>query len=198
MTKSIILLSGLILLASCSLLKPKPLYQPKQLLSIEALDLSEDKSVLSTQNDEILVSIIFGSEIEGTWYANGFSLPLQVFDSSRTLYVPDSIMLNTDVTCQDCEVWICLTEIDDDHSDSATHTRLLELVNTLGYRALDSKTVVDEAFRTESLDNDFLGYVRIPYFVKYIPTSYILTGQDLLDEYAYKVTISSTAFSREE
>ncbi|MBT6236683.1 MAG: hypothetical protein HOI49_11415 [Bacteroidetes bacterium] len=45
MKKYIALASFAILFASCGLLKPKPLYQPNQLLSIQALDLSEDKSL---------------------------------------------------------------------------------------------------------------------------------------------------------
>lgn len=190
MNKYLILIFAILTLASCGVLKPKPLYQPHQLLSIQAIDLSEDKSTLSTQNDEILVSIIFGSKIEGAWYANGYSLPLHVFDNTAMLYTPDSVTLSTDVRCQNCEVWICLTELDEDNSDSTTHEKLLTLINSLGYRALDSKAIVDDTIA----DNDFLGYARVPYFTKKLPTSYIISGQDLLDRYAYKVTIRTTPF----
>lgn len=191
MNKHLLLIVTSCFLASCGVLKPKNSYQPRQLISIEAIDLSEDKSTLSSQNDEILVSIIFGSEIEGTWYANGYSLPLYVFDSIQSVYSPDSIALNSDVQCQNCEVWICLTEIDEDNTDSTTHEKLLGLVNSLGYRALDNKAIVDDIIK----DNDFLGYVRIPYFSKKLPTTYTVSGQDLLDKYSYKVTISTAPFT---
>ncbi|PCJ64562.1 MAG: hypothetical protein COA58_12550 [Bacteroidetes bacterium] len=159
--------------------------QPGKLISITAIDLSEDKSTLSTKNDEIMISIIFGSEIEGTWYANGYYLPTQIFDSTNRIYLPDTDELTADDGCNNCEVWICLTEIDEDGSEDSTHNTLVSLANSIGQYALESKPIVDDAIK----DNDFLGFARIPYFVKKLPTEYTITGHDLLDSYTYKVII---------
>lgn len=182
-------LSSLILcsfLASCSILKTKQLDQPHQLISIQALNLSEDRSTLSSQNDEVMVSVLFGSTLGGVWYMNGYFLPTHTFDSSAMIYAPDTEMLSTTDECQGCEVWICLTEMDEDSTEEATHQKLVDHINALGYRALDTRSIVSDALQ----DNDFLGYARIPYFTKALPSTYEITGQDLLDKYAYKIVIN--------
>ena len=180
---------------SCGILKPNSaLMQPETLVSITAKDLSEDKSVLSTKNDEIMVSIIFGSQIEGTWYANGYHLPIHVFDSLNNIYLPAADTLATNQMCDTCEVWICLTEIDEDGSEDSTHNTLVALANSIGYYGLDTKAIVDDAIK----DNDFLGYARIPYFQRKLPIKYIIKGQDLLDKYLYEVLISTSAFTAKQ
>jgi hypothetical protein len=191
---SVILILSLTL-NSCGLFKKnKAIVQPETIVSITAFDLSEDKSVLSTKNDEVMVSIIFGSEIEGTWYANGYHLPIHVFDSANTIFIPEADTLATDQFCTKCEVWICLTEIDEDGSEDSTHNTLVGLANSIGYYALDTKSIVDDAIK----DNDFLGFARIPYFTKKLSKEYTISGQDLLDKYAYKVTITNKTYNTEQ
>ncbi|MGB1037178.1 MAG: hypothetical protein ACPGYY_00935 [Bacteroidia bacterium] len=165
------------------------LQQPWKLESITALDLSENRSVLSTKNDEILVSIFFGTEIEDKWYFNGYYLDQIVFDSLHQTEYFDDIDLSTKGPCDHCEVWICLTEIDDDNSEDSTHNKLLSLINEKGYNALESKSKVDAIIK----DNDFLGYIKVPYYVENIDTNFYISGSDLLDKYTYRVKISSTS-----
>jgi hypothetical protein len=162
---------------------------PLELRSIKALNLSEDGTIVSTQNDEILVSILFGSYVsEDRWFVNGYSLPLLVFDSSRMAYsgIKDA-PLGADFACPTCEVWICLTEMDDDGTEFDTNDKLIAFVNARGYKALESKALVDSVMK----DNDFLGFARIPYYLPKIPTTYTIKGNDLLDKYEYQLTIST-------
>jgi hypothetical protein len=168
--------------------KYKPLYQPHQLLSITANDLSEDKSILSTKNDEILVSIFFGSQQDETWYFNGYYLETLVFDSLHTSHNLDSVELSTEFECMDCAVFICLTEIDTDGSEDSTQLILGNLLNSIGYFGLDTKSIVDAALP----DNDFLGVVKLPYFVHKLKDTYTIAGKDLLDPYSYTLKISTT------
>lgn len=164
------------------------LLQPWKLESITALDLSEDRSVLSTKNDEIMVSIFFGSKVEDKWYFNGYHLDQMVFDSIHSTQHFENIDLSTQTACDQCEVWICLTEIDEDKSEDTTHNRLLSHLNNLGHDALESKSKVDALIK----DNDFLGYIKVPYFTSDINHNYLINGSDLLDKYAYEVKISTT------
>ena len=175
------------MLSGCSILKPKPLLQPEKLLRITALDLSEDKSTLSTQNDEILVSIFFGSAQGDNWFFNGYHLEPMVFDKEQSSYSIDSVDLSTEFDCDDCVVFICLTEIDTDGSEDSTHLALENLLNTIGYMGLDSKSIVDAALP----DNDFLGVVKLPYFEKKMATEFTISGKDLLDKYAYQLLVSN-------
>ena len=180
------------ILSSCGLQKNKSTYYyADQLQSIEALDLSEDKSILSSKNDEILVSILFGLKIGDQWYVNGYHLPAHTFDSTSTVYLPDSVTLGSKDECETCEVWICLTEMDEDSTEELTHQKILDFVNTNGYRALDSKAAVDKVLK----DNDFLGYVRIAHITANLSTEYQIIGQDLLDRYHYKISISRSVSS---
>jgi len=123
---------------------------------------------------------------------NGYYLPVHIFDSSSKTYRPDSVVtLATPDPCQGCEVWICLTEIDEDSTADTTHQKLLDLVNAAGYRALDSKSVVDATLS----DNDFLGYARILYHTPLLDTVYDVRGKDLLDSYHYQIHISKELMS---
>ncbi|MDB9881956.1 hypothetical protein OAD66_02365 [Bacteroidia bacterium] len=178
---------SLLLLSSCSITKTnKKSYQPAQLISIEALDPSEDKSVLSTHNDEVMVSIFFGTKLGDKWFFNGYNLPTLIFDSSAMLQSITDVQLRTTDECSNCEVWICLTEIDDDNSEDRTNNKLLNHINTNGYQSLDSKADLDALIT----DNDFLGVVKIPYFTNRLDTNYTIKGFDLLDKYEYKIKIS--------
>jgi|TARA_B110000967_G_C18748018_1_gene491276 hypothetical protein len=187
-THNTIILVYLLILSSCALFQKKnkvPL-QPAQLVSIKAIDLSEDRSTLSSNNDEILVSIFFGSQQDKIWYFNGYRLETMEFDSAHSNYTLDSVELSTDFDCQDCTAFICLTEIDTDGSEDSTHAALERLLNTVGYKALDTKSMVDTALP----DNDFLGVIKLPYFVPEMGTEYRIEGKDLLDSYAYDIKIS--------
>lgn len=171
---------------ACKTRKQHTLYQPTQLIAIAAIDLSEDKSVLSTQNDEVMVSIFFGTKLEDKWFFNGYNLPTLIFDSSDMVQSIADVQLSTTEKCSSCEVWICLTEIDDDNSEDSTNNKLLTHINTNGYQSLDSKVEVDALIK----DNDFLGVVKIPYFINRLDTNYTIKGVDLLDKYEYKIKIS--------
>lgn len=162
---------------------------PLELTGIKAINLSEDGTIISTNNDEILVSILFGSYVtEDKWFVNGYSLPLLIFDSSRMEYsrIKDAT-LGTDFACPNCEVWICLTEMDDDGTAFDTNEKLIDFINAKGYKALESKAAVDAVLK----DNDFLGFARIPYYLTKIPSTYTIKGNDLLDKYEYQLTIST-------
>ena len=176
-------------ISSCALFQKNntPLLQPHQLLSITATDLSEDRSPLSTKNDEILVSIFFGSQQDDIWYFNGYRLETMVFDSIHITYALDSIALSTDFKCDDCAAFICLTEIDTEGSEDSTQAVLERLLNTLGYMGLDTKSIVDSYLP----DNDFLGVIKLHYFVPNLKTVYRIRGKDLLDTYAYTITINT-------
>jgi hypothetical protein len=150
------------------------------------VDLSEDRSSLSTKNDEILVSLFFGSQQDEVWHFNGYSLETLVFDSTHLTHAFDSIELSTDFECNDCAVFVCLTEIDTDGSEDSTQLVLERLLNTIGYMGLDTKSIVDASLP----DNDFLGVIKLPYFVPKLTTEYRIQGKDLLDSYAYTIHIS--------
>ena len=141
---------------------------------------------LSSNNDEILVSIFFGSQQDKIWHFNGYRLETMVFDSAHSNYKLDSVELSTDFDCQGCTAFICLTEIDTDGSEDSTQTALEQLLNTIGYKALDTKSIVAAALP----DNDFLGVIKLPYFVPEMGTEYRIEGKDLLDSYAYDIKIS--------
>jgi hypothetical protein len=163
--------------------------EPLELIGIKAINLSEDGTIISTKNDEILVSILFGSFIsEDKWFMNGYSLPLLIFDSSRMEYsrIKDAT-LGADFACPTCEVWICLTEMDDEGTAFDTNEKLIDYINAKGYKALESKAAVDAVLK----DNDFLGFARIPYNQPKIPSVYTIKGNDLLDKYEYQLTIST-------
>lgn len=180
----------LLFLIACKARKPivEVRETPFELRSIKALNLSEDATIVSTQNDEILVSILFGSYVtEDRWFVNGYSLPLLVFDSSRMEYPIRDAFLNSDADCSTCEVWICLLEMDDEITTHDANDLLIAFVNSKGYKALESKAVVDSVMK----DNDFLGFARIPYYLPKIPTTYTIKGNDLLDKYEYQLTIST-------
>lgn len=161
---------------------------PFELRRTKAMNLSEDATILSTQNDEILVSILFGSFVtEDRWFVNGYSLPLLVFDSTRMEYPIRDAFLDSDADCSTCEVWICLMEMDDEITTHDANDLLIAFVNSNGYKALESKAVVDSVMK----DNDFLGFARIPYYLPKIPSTYAIKGNDLLDKYEYQLTIST-------
>ena len=162
-------------------------YQPRQILSITALDLSEDKTILSTKNDEIMVSIFHLYKVNDDWVANGYHLPIHIFDSTSKTFFPKSDTFITAKLHTENEIWICLTEIDEDSSEDSTHRTLLQLINSKGYNALDSKSTVD----AEIHDNDFLGYIRLPVFASKLQTEYIIQGQDLFDKYKYELIIKT-------
>lgn len=165
----------------------KTLLQPHQLLRITATDLSEDRSILSSKNDEILVSIFFGSQQDDIWYFNGYRLETIVFDSAHSSYTLDSVELSTDFDCHDCAAFICLTEMDTDDSEDSTQAALKRLLNTIGYMGLDTKSIVDSYLA----GNDFLGVLKLPYFIPELATEYRIRGKDLIDSYVYDITIST-------
>ena len=180
--------ASILLLSSCFLRRSQSSYQPTDLRAITALDLSEDKSVLSSHNDELMVSIFFGSEIEGKWYFNGYRLSTVILDSVSRSFAPPNVDLSSEEECSTCVVWICLTEIDEDGSEDKTHAALLQLIGANGYAALDSKAEVDAVIK----DNDFLGLVKISYNDKNLKKKYIISGQDLLDKYVYEIIIGTS------
>jgi hypothetical protein len=91
---------------------------------VQAVDLSEDRSVLSTQNDEIIISIFTDISSSEAKSLSDQMLPLLIFDSSNMVYKPPQpILLNNGVDAGS-QVWICLTELDDDGSEQATHQLL--------------------------------------------------------------------------
>lgn len=88
-------------------------YKPHQIVSIAALDLSENKTILSTKNDEIIVSIFHLSKVNDDWVAKGYHLPIYIFDSTTKTLFPKSDTFITEKLHTENEIWICLTEIDE-------------------------------------------------------------------------------------
>ncbi len=170
-------------LASCSVLNlnlSKDLYKPTQFVSVEALDLSEDATELSTKNDEVMVSVYFCHKDAPEYVTSQWHSEIKVFevntshDYNRTLMIPDSGI-----------VYICLSEIDDEEILDRTKVQLTEYLKYRKDMAFDSKATIDAMIK----DNDFLGFVKLHHQANNADTSLSIIGVDLLDKFRYEVKV---------
>jgi hypothetical protein len=181
MKKLALLLS--VSLASCSVLNlnlSKDLYKPTSFVSIEAFDLSEDATDVSSKNDEVLVSVYFCHKdapeyVTSQWHSDIKTFKVGTVHSyNRTLMIPDSGV-----------VYICLTEIDDEEILDKTKVQITEYLKYKKDLAFESKTTIDAMIK----DNDYLGHVKLNHQARNSETLLNVLGVDLLDKYHYKVKV---------
>lgn len=174
-------------LLGCSV-RNKSVKPPQEIIleSIYASNLSEDRNILSTKNDEIMVSIIYGSKNDRNIQKRGYHLPTYIFDSTHLSMDSINVRLLTEMRNEEDQVWVCLIEIDEDNSENKTHQRIINLLNFYGESVLTQKETINSQLYT----NDFLGYISLGKNQIFHGNSRNITGSDLLDEYAYKLQFS--------
>ena len=159
-------------------------YQLTELKSITAIDLSEDRSILSTKNDEIMISFFnFVTSSDTLWtIENDFYLSNLIFDSLTQTHILHQSLENQTPENN----WIiCITEIDEDHSEKQTHQKLKLLLLTEKHHAFTSKSKVDDLIK----DNDFLGYILLDSKSHVTHLQRTIKGNDLLDPYTYTLEV---------
>jgi hypothetical protein len=175
-----------LVLSSCHLLKSKPTYTYtlQEIVSLEAVDLSEDRSLLSTHNDEIVVCYYWLDTARNNFVYLAKKSELIVFDS---LYVrhPLNLRLFPATIPSTPHLLVCLVELDEDGTETHILNSLQKFIHQQPLEKLDSKVAVDMVLG----DNDFLGYVVLPFTSTAIDTTYIISGSHMLDEYWYNLTV---------